>query len=793
MGSPTISINITEIGILLCFDEWEFGEEVWEGYNTNTASWLKSMDERRDGANSGLYTGFMWKKHFFSIINKGSLTLKDPFRVLMLEDTTVSLRGSSSKEITRDALLEKVSFERELRNYTRRAAAAALFIQKVWRRHHVAKKVARQFQEEWEILIGQHDILITNPKKNFCSMVVGTPDERSTWLYQARKLVSICSFILDECDHTFLANGENKIVTSLVMQLVIALTDPRSWKSFSKANHKDACIAARKLIQFIASGRSGLYISVRRHIMKFSTPLQRQNGICTDDHFLITASALTLALRPFHVVELCLNDVDPIDVQNAAEQYCTFLLTVPLLSQCLPRVLLPALKHESVLSPCLRTLLISKEELFVEMSKLDQLKDCTYCSNLIPSCGWALANMISLATEQDNGSIESGHFIQGLQSRVYVHSAINFSENLLHQLENIGSLKNCENDEHVTNYVPSEKVISTDVSVRPTYSGSSTVSYVEAIKPVYQQWHLLRLLAISKKDISVNLIEVSDKLELIDVAVFYSNMLSIVSFLDPLNGSLPMLNMLSFTPGFLVELWRVLEASLFCQGYHRDMGGKHMDGVSGSQHDVVMGKKLGRIEKDAGNKWTSVLQKITGKSSNNVQYINSTIDHTLVTDDVSDLWDVESMRRGSQGISKEISCLLHVFSATYAHLLLVLDDIEFYEKQVPLLLEQQRKIAAVLNTLVYNGFSHNIGDQNKPLMDTAVRCLHLLYERDCRHQFCPLSLWIAPARKGRPPIAAAARAHEAVTANLKSVDTLTGSCSSSVINKIPHVFPFEER
>lgn len=41
----------------------------------------------------------------------------------------VSLRGASAKEITRDALLEKVSQERELRNYARRASAAAIFIQ----------------------------------------------------------------------------------------------------------------------------------------------------------------------------------------------------------------------------------------------------------------------------------------------------------------------------------------------------------------------------------------------------------------------------------------------------------------------------------------------------------------------------------------------------------------------------------------------------------------------------------------------------------------------------------------
>lgn len=41
----------------------------------------------------------------------------------------VSLRGASAKEITRDALLDRVNQERELRNYARRAKAAALLIQ----------------------------------------------------------------------------------------------------------------------------------------------------------------------------------------------------------------------------------------------------------------------------------------------------------------------------------------------------------------------------------------------------------------------------------------------------------------------------------------------------------------------------------------------------------------------------------------------------------------------------------------------------------------------------------------
>ncbi|KAF3773596.1 E3 ubiquitin-protein ligase [Nymphaea thermarum] len=41
----------------------------------------------------------------------------------------VSLRGASVREVSRDALLEQVTKERELRSYNRRVAASALFIQ----------------------------------------------------------------------------------------------------------------------------------------------------------------------------------------------------------------------------------------------------------------------------------------------------------------------------------------------------------------------------------------------------------------------------------------------------------------------------------------------------------------------------------------------------------------------------------------------------------------------------------------------------------------------------------------
>lgn len=78
-------------------------------------------------------------------------------------------------------------------------------------------------------------------------------------------------------------------------------------------------------------------------------------------------------------------------------------------------------------------------------------------------------------------------------------------------------------------------------------------------------------------------------------------------------------------------------------------------------------------------------------------------------------------------------------------------------------------------------------------MDVAVRCLHLLYERDCRHKFCSSALWLGPARIGRIPIAAAARAHEAAFTNFQFRDALNMPSMSSVLTTVPHVYPFEER
>lgn len=419
-----------------------------------------------------------------------------------------------------------------------------------------------------------------------------------------------------------------------------------------------------------------------------------------------------------------------------------------------------------------------------------------HCSKAVPQVSWALANVICLATGSENDCVDQGQFTQGLNHTSYVHVVNILAENLLDWLEDVGWIRK-DNQEIQENVETCANPIDIACSPDTTY-GPIKMSYMDLFRPVCQQWHLMKLLAILKNvaficDSSLpNNLEYSGKLELLDIAYFYSYMLRIFSVLNPVVGPLPVLNMLAFTPGFLVNLWEALEGYLFPGDVKfSEDNDLCKSKISTNKNDGAYEKKQKQASKDGGNKWVTMLQKITGKSQMDVDLISGRTRTSQVKEDAFDVWDVEPLRCGPQGISKDISCLLHLFCATYSHLLLVLDDIEFYEKQVPFTLEQQRRIASMLNTLVYNGSFHGSGgQQNRPLMDAAVRCLHLLYERDCRHQFCPPGLWLSPARNNRPPIAVAARTHEVLSA--KPDDALTIPSMAPVITTT-HVFPFEER
>ncbi|PIN11132.1 E3 ubiquitin protein ligase [Handroanthus impetiginosus] len=752
----------------------------------------------------------------------------------------VSLRGASAKEITRDALLERVNQERELRNYTRRAKAAVLLIQRVWRRHHETKLAALRLRQEWEIMINNRagaltgmqisrDILrpflffinylsvrhgkigardrdcmiscfrivlesITSNDvhQNFCLMATDSIEDRKIWLHQSKKLIFVCLFVLSMFDYSHQI-VQDVVLTSTAMRLSVLLTDPKGWNCITDDGRKDADTAVKNLVQFIGSKRSWLYNCIRKFICKLEAPFPSQDMLScqTDDRFLIIASAITLSLRPFHLTNFDVNDNGMMEC--AVEQYCVSLLTIPWLPQRLPVILLPALRHKSVLSPCLRILLISREKILTEISEIDQLE---VTSKKMPRVGWALANIVYLATGSDMSALESGKFTEDLDYASYLHVVISLADNLLASLENFGWITRKNEEIQVSNDPDAESSFHMD----ETTCEFSKLSYMDLFRPVCQQWHLKKLLAF-EKDASVcgtnNLPscnqECSLKFGLLDIAYYYSCMLRLFSTLNPVLKSLPVLNMLSFTPGFLSSLWGELEKSL-SDGKNHTANSKSYcaNTIPGDKSDGVSQRKQKRFSKDTGNKWANVLQKITGRSLTEnecVDSINDQSNFSQIEEHPSDEWDIEPLRRGPEGISKDVSCLLLLFCSSYSHLLLVLDDIEFYDKQVPFTLGEQQKIASLVNTLVYNSLSRGISPQYKALVDSAVRCLHLLYERDCRRQFCHPSLWLSPGKSNRMPIAVAARTHGVFSA----ADGAPSSSMGSVITTMPHVFPFDER
>ncbi|CAI9097863.1 OLC1v1034376C1 [Oldenlandia corymbosa var. corymbosa] len=753
----------------------------------------------------------------------------------------VSLRGASAKELSREELIQKVSQQRELRNHIRRATAAALLIQRIWRGHNAIKVAALQLQREWFTLMNQEvmsrdklqivcivlrpfiffmtslssrsrkfqsrevdcmklcfkvlleSINSTDPSKNFCSLVVGSSEERRIWKHQSKKLISLCLHSLLEFDYS-MSRVHDTSTISLAMRLAVVLTDRKAWKSITDSDIQDADTALKNLTWFLGSKESGAYNIIRRYIIQLppSIPSQGTSLGTTDDGFLITASVLTVALRPFHVTEVTANDSG---VHCAAEGYCISLLTIPWFSQRLPAVLLPALRHKSVLSYCLRRMLMSKDRVLKDLSDMDQLETNLYAMEM-PNVAWALANIVFLATGLDSNGLGSAKFCLGLDVVSYVNVVVLLAENLLSRFEkdkamSLGKRETGDIDNQA-DFIGKESHESEAIHE------SLKMSYTDLLRPVCQPCHLMELVNLEGNISAQNTDNLSHhstiwKVGLLDVVYYYSSILRVFSVLNPMAGALPVLNMLSFTPGFLSKLWDALEKSPFKNQIPiANLSGNITSrGKSGLPSD----RKQKKFAKEGGSRWVNAMHKFSGNSITKSSHTDSAEDSSLgrLADQSPGVWNVEMLRSGPVGLSKDVYCLLHLFCATYSHLLLVMDDIEFYEKQVPFELEQQRKIALVLNTLVYNGVSHNLSPDNKPLMDSAIRCLHLLYERDCRHQYCPPALWLSPGEGNRPPVAVAVRTHEVMCAAVKEDNTSSSSIITSVITIIPHVFPFEER
>lgn len=178
-------------------------------------------------------------------------------------------------------------------------------------------------------------------------------------MHQSRKLLSIGFFILAECSTAF---GNKNIIalTSLSMRFIVTLSEVKGWKCATSNNYDDANVQVCKLIQFMGNKDSMLYFYIRRFICRLDVPSspQEKDNIQADEIFVITATAITLALRPFHIEDSLGKFHSSVEVQSVANLFILYILTIPWLTKRLPAVLLPALKHKSILSPCLRSLVV---------------------------------------------------------------------------------------------------------------------------------------------------------------------------------------------------------------------------------------------------------------------------------------------------------------------------------------------------------------------------------------------------------------------------------------------------
>ncbi|KAH6558476.1 hypothetical protein KP509_1Z062300 [Ceratopteris richardii] len=334
------------------------------------------------------------------------------------------------------------------------------------------------------------------------------------------------------------------------------------------------------------------------------------------------------------------------------------------------------------------------------------------------------------------------------------------------------------------------------------------MSYLE---PFCQYWHLKELLSSVCQNRSSDpgrmesgLKIVYANLKLPDIGMLYLKLLAVFKSLHEERIPCPVLNLLAFAPGFLHQLWAWLDDAL---GLTQDFIEKcSIDMAETSKHlHKGVSRKDERLGGSLSSRWAFAVSKIKGKGSNSDGVeLDSRVNEEgrsfnvweagkLKNGGDSSIWEIKKMKNDLLCIPEEVMHVLTLFCASYCHLLMILDDDEFYEKQVPFTLKQQRIIAASLNTLVYNGLLSTSKHKFLSLLEMAIKCLNSLYGRDCRRSFCSVNLWLAPAIASRHPIPAAARAHELAMSSLKLRDYSQASAIGYVLALIPHVIPFEER
>ncbi|CAK8692376.1 unnamed protein product [Clavelina lepadiformis] len=133
-------------------------------------------------------------------------------------------------------------------------------------------------------------------------------------------------------------------------------------------------------------------------------------------------------------------------------------------------------------------------------------------------------------------------------------------------------------------------------------------------------------------------------------------------------------------------------------------------------------------------------------------------------------------------IAEPYFAVFTLFCDMTAHILSILDDIEFYEQQIPFHLEELVTISAFLKQFVFKAIWSRIVKDSQSSMyyvfDSAHTLLMMLYDRDARRSFTPQNHWLCKDIKP---------------------STIRGEVEKSqpraklVVEKIPFVLPHKER
>ncbi|XP_039256080.2 ubiquitin-protein ligase E3B-like [Styela clava] len=123
-----------------------------------------------------------------------------------------------------------------------------------------------------------------------------------------------------------------------------------------------------------------------------------------------------------------------------------------------------------------------------------------------------------------------------------------------------------------------------------------------------------------------------------------------------------------------------------------------------------------------------------------------------------------------------------LFCDMTAHILSILDDIEFYEEQIPFHLEELVTISESLKTFVFRIiWEHKLSNPDHQMygvFESALTLLLMLYDRDARRPFTPIGHWIC---------------RDVKMSTIWSEIEKSSTRGLTVIDKIPFVIPHKDR